>query len=366
MDDVKVAGLTSNSEFESQKVKDHIKKLAASAVNVDGLSQMVSGAVAHQSVTDRLDIDLGISVNEISEVTGPTDVYFKDVTTPDGRTNPDGMGTLLIVEKGAENLTWPGGTRIHGRPPTDSESFASLVRVSGTVHVIWSAVDSTPPVSGGGSGTVLATLDDVVQGRVSLAPGESVINSESGTSPSWRFANLTSETPGTLTLVDNTVDLFYAADDGTDSYIEIRQGPSRSKRIYMALPGPEPMVPPEPGSGWIILSMSYDTSYEGATLFYSINDLIPDLKVAPSIPGDESTPRILILPFQPDNSHFTINDWQRTANYSLDDLGDMFENTNAIDLVYPQPQEKFGEYGIELLFEYLSPERMAEYSGSLG
>ena len=39
MVDVKVAGLTSNGEFESQKVKDHIKNLAASAVDVSGLAR---------------------------------------------------------------------------------------------------------------------------------------------------------------------------------------------------------------------------------------------------------------------------------------------------------------------------------------
>ena len=36
---VKIAGLDSNNEFEAESVKDHIKNLAASAVDVSGLAR---------------------------------------------------------------------------------------------------------------------------------------------------------------------------------------------------------------------------------------------------------------------------------------------------------------------------------------
>lgn len=351
---VRFAGLDSNNEFEAETVKDHIKNLAASAVDVSGLANQVSGAVTHQSVADRLDIDLGTSINEISEVTGPTDVYFKDVTTPDGRTNPDGMGTLLIVEKGADHLTWPGGTRIHGRPPVNSESFASLVRVSGTVHVIWSAVDSTPPpppVTGGGSDVVLATLDDVLQGKIRLAPGGSVISSEDGM---WRFTNLTSTPTTEPILTDGIVYISHSAGSGS---IIAGCGAGGSSSVLMELSGPDEGVPPEPGSGWIIATYQPDGSEDARRYFNVIQSLVPECVVKYN---NWPTSIDLVLPLDLDNDHITIDNDNMKASYGVNTLGYVGYVTYVSGIMRPLPQEELEELGFKFVFEYLSPERMAQ------
>ena len=357
---VKIAGLDSNNEFEAESVKDHIKNLAASAVDVDGLSQMVSGAVAHQSVTDRLDIDLGISVNEISEVTGPTDVYFKDVTTPDGRTNPDGMGTLLIVEKGAENLTWPGGTRIHGRPPTDSESFASLVRVSGTVHVIWSAVDSTPPpTADSGTGAVQATLGDVLGGRVRLMPGGTVVSSvEVWGQARWRFANL-ADVPGTdLTLTDGAVaNYYYGAGDGQ---CLIFQGPGGARRVKLNLSTGNMDLQPEEGSGWLIASIPQDAPEDASEYFRSLYGAIPEAIYTYENPRDWAGHRIIVLPYRADTPG-----WEEPSmgyvSYMVTRPMDPFGETTTMDLNrLPSPDET-DALGISFPLRYMTPAEMAPY-----
>lgn len=358
---VKIAGLDSNNEFEAESVKDHIKNLAASAVDVSGLANQVSGAVTHQTVADRLDVDLGISVNEISEVTGPTDVYFKDVTTADGRTNPDGMGTLLIVEKGAEFLTWPGGTRVHGRPSVNSESFASLVRVSGVVHVIWSASDSTPPpVSGTDSGTVLASLSDVLLGKVLLAPGASVLTSDSGSfADRWRFTNL-NNTPSTdLTLVNGVARCKYNVAAG--GHLTAMWAPRAAAQTVVSLPKPEVGVDPEPGSGWVIAVGTSTVTDAGWEYIQELAALIPGTSVRSYDPEDYSSPPAVILPYSSTDDNWNIN--QFVVEYRVETEGSDFRETSTNMILRQRTDEELEEYGISFVFEYLSPERLSKYPG---
>ena len=344
---VKIAGLDSNNEFEAESVKEHIKNLAASAVDVSGLANHVSGAVTHQTVADRLDIDLGVSVNEISEVTSPTDVYFKDVTTADGRTNPDGMGTLLVVASGAENLTWPGGTRVYGSPPVSSEAFASLVRVSGTVHVIWSAVDSTPAQEPDTSqGVTIAYLRDVLLGNITLDPGASVI--ESNTPPSqraaWMFTNIRDHPRTELTLVNGSVD-YLLAQEGTDFYMNIEYGPNGATKVSAVLPTNG--EPPEPGSGWRIVSASPSRIYD------YLNKLQETLggMVGGSAQSDPKYPMELVIPYH----EGTMND-DGTFSYTSETPINAFETTLSTDIPLQRSNEDFESYGVKITFKYLSPE----------
>ena len=355
MDIVKVAGLTSNSEFESQKVKDHIKKLATSAVNVDGLSQMVSGAVVHQTVADRLDVDLGVSVNEISEVTGPTDVYFKDVTTADGRTNPDGMGTLLVVASGAENLRWPGGTRVYGSPPANSESFASLVRVSGTVHVIWSAADSTSTQeSNVGPAATKAYLNDVLSGNIRLEPGASVIPASVPPTSrvEWMFTNILSDPLITrYTLVNGSVAYRHVKDD-SDFYVDIDYGPNAATKVSAFLPTNG--EPPKPGSGWVI-ALSRPTR-----LYDYIEQIRWALGGMPHGSGkDPNYPFEIIIPYH----EGTMNDDGSGFYFTFETPGTFLDATLSTDIPLQRSNEEFEAYGVKIHFEYLSPEDIDRRGG---
>ena len=101
------------------------------------------------------------------------DVTFPPVTTPDGRVDPDGLGTLLRVDAGAERLTWPGGTVVHGTPPEGKSALASLVRVGGVVTVVWppDVVTSTAP----GVTAQVAKLEQIIGGEVEVQPGGTVM-----------------------------------------------------------------------------------------------------------------------------------------------------------------------------------------------
>lgn len=137
---------------------------------------MLSGSVTIAPQDGTLAVDLGQAVNVangLAGTSGAVDVIFPTVTTPDGRVNPDGLGTLLRVDGGAERLTWPGGTVVHGTPPEGQAALASLVRVGGAVTVVW------PPdvVTSGGSGSTvqIASVEQIIGGEVEVQPGGTVM-----------------------------------------------------------------------------------------------------------------------------------------------------------------------------------------------
>lgn len=168
---------------------------------------MVAGANVADTTETTVTLDLGVAVNTVPALNTELGVILADVTTPDGRTNPDGLGTLLQVEAGADLLAWPGGTVVHGRPPVGAPAFASVVRVGGVVHVVWSAVDQTPPPpdsSATGTGAIQASLKDVLRRKVSLPPGGTVVPTPDDTGR-WQFTNLHSNEGTTLTLTHGNV-----------------------------------------------------------------------------------------------------------------------------------------------------------------
>mgnify|MGYP000167925142 CR=1 FL=1 len=137
---------------------------------------MLSGSVTIAPEGGALAVDLGRAVNVatgLAGTSGAVDVTFPDVTTPDGRVNPDGLGTLLQVDAGADRLTWPGGTVVHGTPPAGQPALASLVRVGGAVTVVWppDVVTSTAP----GVTAQIAEIEQIIGGEVEVQPGGTVM-----------------------------------------------------------------------------------------------------------------------------------------------------------------------------------------------
>lgn len=137
---------------------------------------MLSGSVTITPEGGTLAVDLGRAVNVatgLAQISGAVDVTFPPVTTPDGRVDPDGLGTLLRVDAGAERLTWPGGTVVHGTPPEGKSAMASLVRVGGSVTVVWppDVVTSTEA----GVTAQVAELEQIIGGEVEVQPGGTVM-----------------------------------------------------------------------------------------------------------------------------------------------------------------------------------------------
>ena len=169
---------------EAAAALDGASSAATSARDAAELSQdaalsvmpMLSGSVTITPEGGTLAVDLGRAVNVatgLAGTSGAVDVTFPDVTTPDGRVNPDGLGTLLRVDAGAERLTWPGGTVVHGTPPVGQPALASLVRVGGAVTVVWPP-DVVTSV-GGGVTAQIAEIEQIIGGEVEVQPGGTVM-----------------------------------------------------------------------------------------------------------------------------------------------------------------------------------------------
>ena len=138
---VKIAGLDSNNEFEAESVKDHIKNLAASAVDVSGLARRedvdsitqkiesgelkgepgktvgVFGEADATLVDGTLTIDPNSAVVNVPRISGTVAVNIADVVLPDGVESDNGVQVTLRmagVNEGAV-INWPTGTITHDK-----------------------------------------------------------------------------------------------------------------------------------------------------------------------------------------------------------------------------------------------------------
>ena len=321
---VRFAGLDSNNEFEAETVKDHIKNLAASAVDVSGLANQVSGSVAHQSVSDRLDIDLGISVNEISEVTGPTDVYFKDVTTADGRTNPDGMGTLLVVAKGAEMLTWPGGTVVHGTPPEGQTAMASLVRVGGSVIVVWPPTVAASPAAG--ITAQVATLEQIIGAEVEVQPGGTVLQDaepDAGMTPAVFVNPFSRPTKSDLVLSTGHIEQILSGGNRFTARAEHR---SNGISVYsiQATATYDPTVEPlKDNDGWLVAVAPADGS---VSVYQALGDIRMRVGVGTNTYLSDGSLGVVLL-YKADDPNWTVleNSSGASLYYNGRGSGDVYE-----------------------------------------
>lgn len=324
---------------------------------------MLSGSVTITPQGGALAVDLGHAVNVVTGLdgaSGAVDVIFPPVTTPDGRVDPDGLGTLLRVDAGAERLTWPGGTIVHGRPPANASAFASLVRVAGVVHVIWSVVDATPPpTADSGTGAVQATLEDVLGGRVQLMPGGTVVSSALNPGGSrWRFTNLAHVPSTYLTLTDGAMTNEYVGAGHGQCWIF--QGPGGARLVELSLFTGNMDLQPEEGSGWLIASISQGASEEASEYFRSLYEAIPGAIYTYENPRDWATPRIIVMPYRAD-----APGWDAPSDgyvgYRVTRPMDPFRETMTISLIRPLSPDEIDALGISFPFRYMTPAEMAPY-----
>lgn len=169
---VKIAGLDSNNEFEAESVKDHIKNLAASAVDVSGLAKkedvasitqkIESGELkgdpgetvgvfgeADAALTDgTLTINPNHAVVNVPRISGAVTVKIEDVDLPEGVESANGVQVTLQMEGVDEGsiINWPVGTVTHDKS-VPGKHVALLLRTDDHWEVYFppmthSAVDS--------------------------------------------------------------------------------------------------------------------------------------------------------------------------------------------------------------------------------
>ena len=193
---------------------------------------MLSGSVNITPEGGTLAVDLGRAVNVatgLAGTSGAVDVTFPDVTTPDGRVNPDGLGTLLRVDAGAERLTWPGGTVVHGTPPEGKSTLASLVRVGGSVTVVWppTVVTSAAPGVTEQVTAQVAELEQIIAGEVEVQPGGTVMRDAwpgGGLLPAVFVNPYSRPTSRELVLTVGKVDQALFAGESFAAYVSHRPG----------------------------------------------------------------------------------------------------------------------------------------------
>ena len=138
---VRFAGLDSNNEFEAESVKDHIKNLAASAVDVSGLARRedvdsitqkiesgelkgepgetvgVFGEADATLVDGTLTIDPNNAVVNVPRISGTVTVNIADVVLPDGVESDNGVQVTLRMVGVDEDavINWPTGTITHDK-----------------------------------------------------------------------------------------------------------------------------------------------------------------------------------------------------------------------------------------------------------
>jgi hypothetical protein len=217
---------------------------------------MLSGSVNIAPADGTLAVDLGRAVNVatgLAGTSGAVDVTFPDVTTPDGRVNPDGLGTLLRVDAGAERLTWPGGTVVHGTPPEGKSALASLVRVGGSVTVVWppDVVTSTAP----GVTAQIAEIEQIIGGEVEVQPGGTVLQDVKpgyGMPPAVFVNPYSHPTNRDLVLTVGTVAQSLSVGESFSAYVGHRPGGLKDYSIWAA-----PTLDPDGGpvknnDGWLV------------------------------------------------------------------------------------------------------------------
>lgn len=175
---VRFAGLDSNNEFEAESVKDHIKNLAASAVDVSGLARredvdsitqkIESGELkgepgktvgvfgeADATLADgTLTIDPNHAVVNVPRISGTVTVKITDVNLPEGVESANGIQMTLMMEGVDEDarIDWPVGTVTHDEA-LPGRHVTLLVRTGGHWEVFF------PPLS-------KVSVDDIASGAL--------------------------------------------------------------------------------------------------------------------------------------------------------------------------------------------------------
>ena len=313
-----VAGSVQQAADAAEQADDAATLSRESALSV---MPMLSGSVNIAPQGGVLAVDLGRAVNVatgLAGTSGAVDVTFPDVTTPDGRVNPDGLGTLLRVDAGAERLTWPGGTVVHGTPPAGQSAMASLVRVGGAVTVVW------PPdvVTSVGAGVTaqVAKIEQIIGGEVEVQPGGTVMRDvQPGGAPPAVFVNPFSRpTSSELVLTVGEFTQGLLVGNGT-AYTAHRPGGLTDYSLNITVdlgPSGEPV---KNWDGWLIATAP-GPAWEDATMIKNLGEL--SLRVATStIETFTDGTWGVVLQYNAEDPHWRASEREGTAYLFYNEKG---------------------------------------------
>ena len=316
---------------------------------------MLSGSVNIAPQGGVLAVDLGRAVNVatgLAGTSGAVDVTFPPVTTPDGRVDPDGLGTLLRVDAGAERLTWPGGTVVHGSPPEGKSALASLVRVGGSVTVVWppTVVTSTEA----GVTAQIAEIEQIIGGEVEVQPGGTVMRDAKpggGAVPAV-FVNPFSRPTSSelvLTLGEVTQGLFAGY---ITAYTTHRHGGLTDYSLYTTVdlgPSGEPV---KNWDGWLIATAP-GPAWEDATMIKNLGEL--SLRVATStIETFTDGTWGVVLQYNAEDPHWRASEREGTAYLFYNEKGNTgrwgngFVLTSGLSLPMQAYEADYASKGITL------------------
>ena len=279
---------------------------------------MLSGSVTITPEDGTLAVDLGRAVNVatgLAETSGAVDVTFPPVTTPDGRVDPDGLGTLLRVDAGADRLTWPGGTVVHGTPPEGKSAMASLVRVGGSVTVVWppDVVTSTAP----GVTAQVAGIEQIIGGGVEVPPGGTVVRDvqpAAYVTPAMFVNPYAGPTNRELVLTVGKIEQTLYAEGNFSAYVAHRPGGRRDYSVYSTVILDPPGEPVKSKDGWLV-AVAPGPAYMDPGVMTALED-IQSRVMASSLEVFTDGTWGIVLQYDADNPHWDMFYWGDGASLS--------------------------------------------------
>lgn len=317
---------------------------------------MLSGSVTITPEDGTLAVDLGQAVNVatgLAQINGAVDVTFPPVTTPDGRVNPDGLGTLLRVDAGAERLTWPGGTVVHGTPPVGQSALASLVRVGGAVTVVW------PPdvVTSVGAGVTaqVAELEQIIGGEVEVQPGGTVMRDAwpgIGVVPVVFVNPYSRPTSSELVLTVGNVKQGLTIGNNISAYTTHRPGGLTDYSLDMDVDLGTSGEPVKSMDGWLIATAP-GPAWEDATMITNLEELSRRVATSTIEEFSDGTWGV-VLQYNAENPHWRVSEWEGVAYLSYNEKGntDMWGNgfvlTSGLSMPMSAGKADYASKGITL------------------
>ena len=290
---------------------------------------MLSGSVTITPQGGTLAVDLGRAVNVATGVAGTSgavDVTFPPVTTPDGRVDPDGLGTLLRVDAGADRLTWPGGTVVHGTPPAGQSALASLVRVGGSVTVVWppDVMTSTDPgVTAPGVTAQIAKIEQIIGGEVEVQPGGTVLQevyAESNLPPAMFVNPYSHPTNRELVLTVGAIEQALIVGESFAAYVTHRPGGLKDYFIRAA-----PTLDPDGGpvknnDGWLV-ALAPGPAFMDVRVGEALRDIQSRVATSSLEIFTDGTWGV-ILQYDASNPRWEVPEWGSVANLYYNETGD--------------------------------------------
>ncbi|MCV7529030.1 hypothetical protein M3D01_003965 [Micrococcus luteus] len=317
---------------------------------------MLSGSVNITPEGGTLAVDLGRAVNVatgLAGTSGAVDVTFPPVTTPDGRVDPDGLGTLLRVDAGADRLTWPGGTVVHGTPPAGQSAMASLVRVGGAVTVVW------PPdvVTSVGAGVTaqVAELEQIIGGEVEVQPGGTVMRDAwpgTGAVPAVFVNPYSRPTSSELVLTVGNVKQGLSIGYNFEVYTTHRPGGLKDYILNATVDLGTSGEPVKNRDGWLI-AVAPGPAYGDARVMETLSSLAARVPTSTLETFTDGTWGV-VLQYNADNPHWEASEWEGTAYlfYNEKDNTAGWEHgivlTSNLDLPLRADESAYASLGITL------------------